>query len=403
MASTSAQVDSVRSWVVVGASFAALFGVWGTVFTFTVYSQSLATAFDLTSIQTSTVFSVGVGVTFTAGGCSGLFAARLPFRAVMAGAAASMGIGSWTVAVASNYLGAMVGFALVGAATGTVFVLALSAVPQWFEVYEGRAMGLTVVGSGLGVQVMPFVWLWLLERLAFRTTFTAVGLSVTVVLAAAAVVVTRPEPMADVPRIDRAWFRDFLTRRETPLAFLGVVCMWAWYFVLSGDAVGVLAAKGVPRAVAAGAFGLVGGVSIASRIGSGALADRLGYRPVIVGGLVTTSVGILLLEFASARPVMYLALGAFGIGLGVLAALYPPALIRGFDPRQPSAVVGSFQFANAIAGLLAPLGMSVLVARTGGYTLPLGVLAVVTLVGATLFWIGTDPAGPSISDGRTRP
>lgn len=392
------QLDSARSWAVAAASFAALFGVWGTVFTFTVYSQSFAEAFGLRAVQTSTVFSVGVGVTFTAGGVAGLFAARLPYRAVLGAATGAMAGGTWAIGVGSGYPSALVGFALVGAATGTVFVLALAVVPQWFDAYEGRAMGLTVVGSGLGVQVMPFVWLRLLESTAFRVAFATIGIAVTVVLVAATLVITRPAAGRAAPRIGRAWFRRFLTHRQTPVAFLGVVCMWAWYFVLSGDAVGVLTANGVPRSVAAGAFGLVGGVSIVSRIGSGVLADRVGYRRVIVGGLLFTTVGIGLLAFADRRPIMYLALVAFGVGLGVLVALYPPALIRTFDPAQPSAVVGSFQFANAVAGLIVPLGLSMLVARTGGYTIPLAVLAVVTVAGAALFWLGTDPSGPSISD-----
>lgn len=394
----SESTDSLRAWAVVGAAFPALFGVWGTVFTFTVYSSALAKTFGLTAIQTSTVFSVGVGVTFAAGGFAGLFAARYPFRLVLGGAAVAMALGSWTYALAASYRGVVVGFALVGAATGTVFVLVLSVVPQWFDAYEGRAMGVTVVGSGLGVQVMPFVWLWLLDRTGFRSAFVGVGTAVTLVLVASTLVLRRPMGHDGGERLDRTWLRRFLTHRRTPLAFVGVVCMWSWYFVLSGDAVGVLTAEGVPRGVAAGAFGLVGGVSIVSRVGSGALADRLGHRPVITAGLGAATVGVVLLEFAGSRPVMYLSLVAFGVGLGALVALYPPALIRGFDPRQPSAVVGLFQFANAVAGLLVPLGVSVLVARTGGYTLPLAVLAAVTVVGAALFWLGADPSGPPVSE-----
>lgn len=394
----SDETDSLRAWAVVAAGFPALFGVWGTVFTFTVYSSALASTFDLTAIQTSTVFSVGVGVTFAAGGFAGLFAARVPFRIVLGAAAGAMALGSWTYAFATSYPGAVVGFTLVGASTGTVFVLVLSVVPQWFDVYEGRAMGVTVVGSGLGVQVMPFVWLWLLDRAPFWSAFVIVGTAVALVLAASVLVLRLPRGHEARERLDRAWLRRFLTHRRTPLAFVGVVCMWSWYFVLSGDAVGVLTAEGVPRGVAAGAFGLVGGVSIVSRVGSGALADRLGHRPVISAGLGAATVGVVLLEFAGIRPVMYLSLMAFGVGLGALVALYPPALIRGFDPRQPSAVVGLFQFANAVAGLLVPLGVSVLVARTGDYTVALATLAAVTVAGAVLFWFGTDPAGPSVGD-----
>jgi len=199
--------------------------------------------------------------------------------------------------------------------------------------------------------------------------------------------------------IDRRWFKEFLSRRRTWLAFGGVMLMWSWYYVLSGDAVGVLTVAGVPRRIAAGAFGLVGSVSIASRLASGELADRYGYRPIIIGAIGLATVGVLLLLAAGVRPVMYLSLVFFGVGLGGLAALYAPALIHAFDPNHPSAVVGTFQFANAVAGLFIPPLVATLVSRTGGYSMPLVLVAAMTALGAGPFWLGTDP-GPD-GDGVT--
>lgn len=389
--SDASATDSIRSWIVVVAAFAGLFGVWGTVFTFTVYAEALGSAFGLSEVQTSTVYSTGVAVTFVGAGVAGLFAARLPIRAVLGAAAVFAGTAAAVYQVVPGYAGALLGFAAVGVSAGTVFVLVLSVVPQWFDEYEGRAMGVTLVGSGLGVQVMPFVWLTLLDTVDFRMAFGSVTAAIALVLTASLTVFSRPPSTGREAgaTVDRRWFAALFRRRNAWFAFFGVMLMWSWYYVLSGDAVGVLTDAGVTRPVAAGAFGLVGGVSIVSRVASGGLADRYGYRPVILGALAFATVGIVLLLAAAIRPVMYLSLGAFGIGLGALASLYAPALIHSFDPQNPSAVVGTFQFANAIAGLLTPIAITTLAARTGSYDIPLVVLTVLTALGAGLFWAGT--------------
>ena len=388
-----AALDSASGWVIVALGFLLLFTLWGTIYTFTVYASALGEAFGLSPLRTSGVFSIGMGVFFLVGGSVGLLAARVRYRPVVAAAAVTVIVGLGLMQVARSFVGLAVAFSLVCGAVGATYVLVLSIVPQWFDVYEGRAMGLTIVGNGLGVQVMPFVWLWLLERTTIRRAFVVVAGAGVLVLFAAALAFRRPpgaHPAGGTP-VDRDWLRSLLGDVRFLAAWVGLVLVWTWYFVLSAGMVDVLTAAGIARAVAATAFGLVGGISIASRIGSGGLADRFGHRPTLTGGVVLAGLGLFVLAATATQPVMYAAIVTFGVGLGAIAALYAPIVITAFGPENASAVAGVFTFSNAVAGFLGPIGVNALATATGGFDVPLVLLGVLTIVGAALFHWGTDP------------
>ena len=387
-------LDSRRGWAIVATSFLVLFVLWGAVFTFTVYAEALATTFGLSPIRVSAVFSVGTAAFFVAGGVVGIVASRVPLRRVVAGSAAGVAAAAVGLQFAESFYGLLVAFSVFGVASGTAFVVVISLVPQWFDVYEGRAMGLTITGNGLGVQVMPLVWLWLLERTDFRGAFLVVGGGGTVVLMAAAATFRRPSGSGGgvTASVGWTWVRTLVGDVRFVAAWVGLVLAWSWYLVLSAGMVDVLVSAGIVRSVAATAFGLIGGVSIASRVASGGLADWIGPRRTITAGVGLAAVGVLVLAVTTTRPTMYAAIVASGAGLGAIAALYAPIVIRAFDPENATAVAGVFTFCSAVAGFLAPLGVNALAQAVGGFTVPFVVLGVLTFLGAGLFYWGTDPS-----------
>lgn len=410
--------DTRGGWVIVAIGFTALFLIWGIVFTFTVFARPLEIEFGLSSAQSSTVFSSQMFVFFLTGGLVGMGASSLPIRPIIATTALAVATGTVVLQVGDAYVLVLVGFALIGGASGTVFVILISIVPQWFDVSKGRAMGTMLVGSGLGVQFLPFGWLWLIDLGGIRFAFLVVGVGLTLVLAAGAVVIRRPPVLrgdgtgrssAEIGQpnststhgkgglshsagIDREWLRRLFASQRFWLAFVGFVLFWGWYFAFSADLVDILTADGVNRTLAAQAFGIIGGVSVVSRLGSGILGDRFGLRPTLTTATLLSAVGILLLLLSDGTILfMYLSLGTFGIALGAMATLYPPIIVRAFDPQNATAVVGIFQIGSAITGFLGPLFLYSLASVTGGYDVPLMALATLTVLGALLFHVGTAP------------
>jgi MFS family permease len=174
-----------RGGLVVALGVLVLLLVWGVVFTFTVYSEALATAFGLSALRTSTVLSITTAVFCIAGGVTGVPAVRVPLRPVVA---AAVGI----LQVTTSYLAVVAAFGLVGTAGGTTFVV-ISLVPQWFDEYEGRAMGVMFTANGLGILVLPPVRVRLLDRIGIRGAFAVIGGATALALLAATPVYPRPD------------------------------------------------------------------------------------------------------------------------------------------------------------------------------------------------------------------
>lgn len=388
-----AALDSRTGWLVVAFGLAILVLVWGTIFTFTVYAERLATAFGLSSLRVSSIFSITTAAFFVAGGTIGILVARMPLRPVVLGTGVGIGVAVALLQVVTSYLGLAVAFGLVGAAGGTLFVIIVSLVPRWFDAYEGRAMGITLTGNGLGVLVLPFVWLWLLERTDVRGAFAVVGGATVLAVLLASFVFRRPggADTAGGTPIDFDWLRGRLTDTRFVVALAGYALLWSWYFVLSSGLVDVLTTAGIGRRVAATAFGTVGGISVLTRVGSGAVADRVGLRETLAAGVLLAAVGVFVLVVTDTVVLMYATLVVFGVGLGAIAALFSPIIVGEFGPENATALVGMFSIAEATTAFAAPIAMDALVGQMGGYALPLLALGCLTLVGAGLFHWGTSP------------
>jgi hypothetical protein len=70
-------------------------------------------------------------------------------------------------------------------------------------------------------------------------------------------------------------------------------------------------------------------------------------------------------------------------------------LTQGGDREGATAIVGVFTVVEATTAFGMPIAVNLLARVTGGYAVPLVLLAAVTLAGAGLFHWGTAPAPPS--------
>ncbi|MGQ4556027.1 MFS transporter [Halobellus sp. GM3] len=390
--SQRSQLDSPTSWLIVALGVVLLILVWGLIFTFTVYSEALATGFGLSGLRVSSVFSITTAAFYIAGGAIGVVIARMPLRPVVAVAGAVVAAAVGLLQIVSSYPGLVLAFCLLGTAGGTVFVVVISLVPQWFEKYQGRAMGITMTGNGLGIFVLPPVWVWLLDRTGVRGAFAVVGGATAAVILLTSLLYRRPKGRrAAASPVDVSWIRSMLTDRSFLAALAGFALLWGWYFVLSADFVGILTSNGIGRAVAATAFGIVGGISVVARVASGEFADRVGMRVTLAVGAVLAAAGMVGLPLVTSPLPMYAVLASFGVGLGAIAALFSPIVIERFGPENATAIVGIFTIAEATTAFSVPIAVSALSSFAGGNTLPLLLVGGMTLLGAGLFYRGTAP------------
>jgi predicted MFS family arabinose efflux permease len=387
-------LDSLRSWLVVGASFLTLLVTWGTLFSFGVLLDPLAREFDTSRVAISTVFSAETFAVYIVAGLMGILLTRVRIRRVIATVAVWIALLSGTLHAVSSYLGLLVVFAGLGLAMGIMYVVVVSVTPRWFDEHRGIATGIFFAGNGLGMQVMPPVWSWLIDTQGVRSAFTIVLLAAAAIYALTAVVLRRPRVAAHTDERDvselLAWLARLIRQRPFLLLFLAMALMYGWYFLLATHAVNMFSAWGMDRGFATVLFGAIGGSSIFARVASGYAGQRLGYRRTIAAALALVAVGFVVL-LGKTRPLIYLAVVLSGIGLGTITAIYVPMLLDIFDPTNDTAIVGIFSVSFGVAALVVPPASTLVVESTGSYELVLVATAMITGLNVAIFYRSSDP------------
>ncbi|ELZ20472.1 major facilitator superfamily protein [Haloterrigena salina JCM 13891] len=383
--------DSRRSWLVAVAGAIGMVFTFGTPFSYGILRQPFSEAFAVSPVALSTVFSIMLFTFFIGAGAVGVFAARLPARPLLLACAAVTAAIAPALFLTGSYLGLSLVFALLGLALGTVYVLLASIIPRWFDERRGAATGLIFVGNGLGLALLPPIWQAVIARLGVRQGFAAVMAATAVAFLLAGIACRRPpwtDGATDSSGDVLEWIRRLARTRTFQLLFVGIALAFSWYQLLAAFAVDLFAARGLTAAGASTAFGLVGGVSIISRIGGGYLADRAGARRAFLASLVSAAAGVLLL-FAPQFPVLAVGVFLLGIGLGGTATLYIPLLMGIYGADRGTAIVGTFNVAIGTSALAMPPLGTASVAYTDGYALAVALTFVVTVASFWAISVGT--------------
>lgn len=384
--------DSCRSWIVAAVGTIGMMFTFGTPFSYGVFQQPFSVAFNISPVALSIIFSLMLFTFFIGSGAVGVFATRLPARVVLLGCAGITGMLTPLLYVTTSYLGLALIFAVLGLALGTVFVLLASIVPRWFEAYRGVATGLIFMGNGMGLFVFPPLWQIILTRFGVQRGFLLVMSVTTIVFSLVAVTCRRPRwvDQSTESTVELfEWVSCLAQTRTFQLLFLGIGLAFAWYQLLAAYAIDLFAYRGLTDRGASTAFGLIGGVSIISRIGGGYITDRVGSRQAFLVSLGCSAVGVGLFF---APQIYVLALGVFlaGLGFGGCATLYIPLLMEIYTPEKDTAIVGVFNIALGICALIMPLLGTVSVTYANGYTITILFTLVIILTSFGLTFVATD-------------
>lgn len=383
--------DSRHSWLVAGIGAVAMVFTFGTPMSYGIFREPFSDAFGIAPVALSGVFAIMLFTFFIGSGLIGVFGARFPARVLLLTCSLATGGLAPALYLTRSVVGLAVVFAALGLALGTVYILVASVVPRWFETRRGAATGLIFVGNGLGLFVLPPIWQRAFVALGVRRGFLVIMSVTTVAFLFAGLVCRRPH-WAEQSTATAGELVEWLTRlggqRSFQLLFIGIALAFAWYQLLAAFAIDLFAARGLTAAGASAAFGLIGGVSIISRIGGGYLADIVGSRRAFLASLLCTTVGISLL-FIPVVPALLVAVFLIGLGLGGSATLYIPLLMSNYSTEKDTAIVGVFNVAAGITALIMPPLGTASVAYTAGFTIPILLTVVVTVLAIWAIAVGT--------------
>jgi MFS family permease len=148
--------------------------------------------------------------------------------------------------------------------------------------------------------------------------------------------------------------------------------------------------RGVSTVEFAFLFGATGVGPAVALIAAGRLCDRIGARPVLIGGSIIGATGLTVAGFAPTLPVMSAALLISGIGAAAVPVAGMTAILNHFPPARRGRILGLRQMAVPVGGFVAA-GLLPILYHVGGLELAFSVPAVLVLAFGFLFAYAAGP------------
>jgi MFS family permease len=382
-----------HGWKLVGALCIILFfTAGGGLYVFPVFIASLQGEFGWTMTEisgTAALFAIAMGLSNP---LVGRLFARFGARRVMLVAASLSVLTSLAYAGLQN-LAMLYTIALVAgfAVAGTTILPAQSLVTNWFQEFRGRAMGLTMLGIGLGGFLLPSFNELLIRLVGWRRAWlVGAGIMLGIVIPLIAVYVrTRPtdlglsvdggEPrqQADDPAAATAIGLSVKQAVATRNFWLLV-----GVFLLQLIGVGALnfhfvpfatQEMGFPAREVAFYYGSTVGFSIVGRLAFGWLADRFAPPRLLTLSflLLAAGPGTIELLFLTLglrdSQLLWLYAVPFGMGVGSNAVIMPILVGACFGEDHFSEIMGVLMSGFALGVIVGIPGAGFIYDRTGSY------------------------------------
>lgn len=390
-------------WVVVAAAIGS-FMSYGPIiaFTFGVFIKPLSEEFGWSRTDISLGFSLSLLMLSTMAPLVGRLVDHFGARKVIIPSVFVFGVGVASLSLLSASLWhfyavyVVLGLVSVGAAT----LPYLTVVSQWFDQQRGLALGLAMIGVGLGTFVMPALAQGLIDAAGWRSAYVVLGVMVVGVTipivgpflketpalmglmpdGAMPTLPTTAQPNGEPQGLSshEAWRVTTFWRIVLAFFFMSVSVHGCLIHLVP-----MLTDRGLSDQSAALATSLLGGALLVGRVGAGYLLDRFTASSVTTGFLVGAALGMFLLWSEEIGMLALAAAILIGLGVGAETDLMPYVVGRYFGLRAFGEILGYVLTAWGLGGVVGPFLMGVGFDSTGSYGVVL-----VAFMGATVIAAG---------------
>ena len=243
-----------------------------------------------------------------------------------------------------------------------------AAIASRFRDRRGLALGIVYIGSNIGGALVPLVALALASGASWRTAFTGIGAGLWVILLPLALSVG-PSPATDDSADNDQTFswREAIRQRDFWLLFWVLFAFYLYRLGLNTHLVAFLSDLGYSSLEAAGSFSLTLALGIAGKLFAGALADRIGARPAVLGNFSLIAIASLLLLMPTVRGVLPLFLIVHGVAVAAEDVVIPLIVAQRFGSEHLGRVYGLLLLALIPGGTLGPIVAGRVFDLTGSY------------------------------------
>jgi len=355
-------------WIIVAAGAVITCVAMGSMFALPVYLQPMAEDTGWTRAGISTAMTVGFIVMGVAGFGWGALSDRIGARPVVLIAAVLLGAGLVLASRASNVEMFQLAYGgMVGAAGGAFFAPIISATLSWFDKNRSLAVSLVSIGAGVAPMVMTPLASLLIQTYGWRSAMLTIAIAAVVIVVPAGLLIRRAPQVADAPAPASAAVQPAATRQpsaafaalRTPQFIVLATTFFLCCAAHSGPifhTVSYAMICGATPLGAAAIYSVEGVAGLFGRLIFGTLADRVGVRRVIVGGLLLQAVGIYTYIYVSQINQFYLLALVLGTAYGGVMPLYSVLAREYFSPRVMGTVLGAATMTSSIGMAFGPVG-----------------------------------------------
>ena len=375
-----------------------VFGFIPTVsFTFGVFMPSLIETFGWTRGQVSMAFSMSLLPMVFAMPLIGRLVDRFGAKRVILPSALVFGLLVASLSMLTEHIWHLyVVFILMGlVGAGTAPLAYSSVIAHWFDRKRGIALGVTMVGLGLGSSVMPGAVHVLIDSVDWRQAYLILGTAVILVTVPIVGLFMResPEMLGLKPdgesRPHTANVEGMSIREVSRTGTFWLMCIV--FFMIGMAVIGclihlvpMLTDHGVSGQTAALATSTVGVSLVFGRIVAGYLLDYFFAVRITVVFFLGLALSIVLLWSGVTHWPVFLAAFLLGMGLGAEADIMPFLVSRYFGLKSFSEIYGYTNSSFTFGGVVGPWLMGVGFDQFGSYRFVLTVFGLATLVSVAL-------------------
>ena len=394
----------MRRWWIVAALFLVTFGISMPLAAYGVFLPVIAETYGWSRGAIAAALSVNLVLGGVAGYFVGAMADRHGPRVMLFVTVGLAGSGFGLVSIAGElwHLYVLVGV-LGGIGMSSFYLLSTATVARWFEDRRGLAIALVLVGFNLGYIVAGPLAAWLVARIGWRPAYAVLGGGCALLAVGAAATVRLPR---------EAELRVLRARRPpggNPSVVYGggvIFCealsdsrQWclnvAWLllggviFMIGVHAVPYLKDHGADLATASLALTAYGAGSVAGRLTSGAISDRLGTRATSLAGYAVEVGALVALAASSSEAALLGAMFGFGIGAAATDTTLVKAIPDLFGVRAIGAIMGILTLGWRTGAAVGPATAGFVYDATASYAIPFWAAPLVVVLSALLFLVAT--------------
>jgi MFS family permease len=388
--------------VVLGCCFLATFS-YGVFCTIGIFFKPLQAEFGWSATLISSIQSLHITVGIVSGLLIGWSTDKFGPKLILACAGALIGIGISLCSQVSELWQFYLFYGIASLGQSALWTLPMSIVQRWFIKEKGLTLGITAAGIGAGLVVYTPIANSLILTLGWRSAYIFMGIGTWVLLMVAARLMAqspenkglKPLGIEDPgvgfidtqtnryhPELWRAgeWsLREALKTRSFWLLTAYQLCATLSIQMLLVHMVPFAITIGINETAAAGALALIGGFSIAGRIGMGTVAQKSGFKRILT--ICTGACAVMfiwLLRVQSLWMIYFFAI-IYGFFYGGQVPQVPGLIGYFFPGKSLTTIFGMSGAISSIGSMLGPLVGGLVWDRTGSYGMAF-------IIGAS-FWV----------------